>query len=104
LRDDGSIERLESKSVPLGAQEIPEIASLQTQLHPKDRVFLFSDGLIEQPFKGGGTIGLRRLQKCLQETRKLELNAAGQFIRDWFETQKDGAIQDDITFTLLAAK
>ncbi len=58
IRRDGEIEMLESTGPPIGIQRDAEFTGGSVQAEPGDRLFFFSDGLLETPGENGETLEL----------------------------------------------
>lgn len=77
-RSDGQFEVFASSGEPLGCFDNFECCAEQTKLQTGDRLFLFSDGLVEQ-YRGlpvQRTEGLNRLMQALRELHTEPLQAA----------------------------
>lgn len=74
-RAPGTTQWLTSESFPLGFDAEATFVSQLVDLHPCDRVYLFSDGIYEAPAPNGELWGRTRLQEMLQSSRTMDLAA-----------------------------
>jgi sigma-B regulation protein RsbU (phosphoserine phosphatase) len=87
VRDNGECVRLEAGGSVLGAFPNAPFAQQEIQLHPGDRLLLFTDGLTEACDENGEQFGEQQLIDLLQTHRResaddlkqLLLNSAAQF-------------------------
>ena len=79
--------------------------STSIQLHPGDRLFLYSDGITECENESGEQFGQDRLLACLKDSfsDSLEQTVARieQQVRDWNHGE---SFEDDVTFLILEWK
>lgn len=87
IPEDGQIRQLKGTGVPVGLHSEPDFETESVVLKPGDRLFLFSDGLVESKRKNGERVGLQRLMNWLKEIRHLDLNgitnAVSQHVKNW---------------------
>jgi serine phosphatase RsbU (regulator of sigma subunit) len=107
LRPD-KVDVLSSPGTPLGSDQF-SLGKCEAVLQPGDRVFLFTDGLLELTPPGyHGPLSMRKLFELFSKTRGLELSKA----MVWFAERlgpleminPDGTERDDVTFVMVDYK
>jgi sigma-B regulation protein RsbU (phosphoserine phosphatase) len=87
IPEDGEIRQLQGTGVPVGLHSEPDFETETVVLQPGDRLFLFSDGLVESKRKNGDRVGMQRLMNWLKEAQHLDLNgittAVSQNVKNW---------------------
>lgn len=104
LSQDGSMESLLSKGMPISQyapREIMDFSEQYTTLHPNSLLFLSTDGLYEQ-FQGE-VMYEGRLLKVLQESLSLPEATIADLVQKDFDDFRAGDDQaDDITFLIIS--
>ncbi len=103
LRRDGTIETLETTSMPVGlVPEIPFIVETR-QLHSGDRLVLYTDGVTEAENEGKEFYGRHRLKEVLAAGAVLDCEALYRSIQQSLADFTQGAEQsDDVTLLVLS--
>jgi serine/threonine protein kinase/serine phosphatase RsbU (regulator of sigma subunit) len=100
LREDKSVQTVGSAGSPMGSENFL-LGAKELLLKSKDRIFVYTDGIVEAKMKDGRDIGERRLRNLLVSTHSMDLVAA----RDYIVTQLDqlsyGKQEDDYTFLMI---
>ena len=65
IRRNGEVGMIPVSSLPLGIDESIGYESTYVRLEPGDRVFFYTDGVVEAPHPKGGIIGFDRLEQLL---------------------------------------
>lgn len=89
---------------PLGLMDEVRFESRHMQLSPGDRLFLYSDGLLDGlgelagggEDRGGGLRGMARLRRELDGVRQRPLDVAGRSVLEEVEQSLFGMVNDDI--------
>jgi len=76
LRRDGTVDRLDCGGPLIGLNHREENDEGDEQLREGDRLFLYTDGLTEQPDANGNSYGEARLVASLHATREVSLQEA----------------------------
>ena len=66
LREDGTIERLQSESIPLGIETAEKFPTNSTYLHRNDLLLIYTDGVPEARSSSGHEFGETRLLSTIQ--------------------------------------
>lgn len=102
IPEDGEIRQLTGTGVPVGLHSEPDFETQSVMLGPGDRLFLFSDGLVESKRNNGDRVGLQRLMTWLKEVRHLDLNgitsAVSQHVKTW---NADERSDDDVSILVV---
>ncbi len=104
-RSDGSAEMLKSTGMVLGVLDELEVEDEQIQLHPGDRLVVYSDGVTEALDAGGEQFGTDRLKELVVNSAHVDLGALIEILLK--SVQSHQATQtplDDITVGVLEAK
>ncbi len=100
-----SKERVESlirPGSPLGSRTELALGGQTIGLAPGDRLFVGSDGLVEQPARSGRPIGLQRVKRMLHNSADKPIDDARSYFEEQLEELAGGVPQeDDITFVLI---
>lgn len=89
---------LQLPGYPVGIVTSPEYEAKLVQLEPGDRVFLYSDGAVEQANCSGEQFGLARLMQQLSSRHQAPLQACIDLsLRAVLDTTPKGATDDDIS-------
>jgi sigma-B regulation protein RsbU (phosphoserine phosphatase) len=92
---------LDANGLPLGIDPDHTYRTVQWQLAPGERLFLFTDGICEARDRSGREFGRQRLQSALRQLVRLPLDALTQEVVDRVKDYMEGSdFEDD--FTLLA--
>jgi serine phosphatase RsbU (regulator of sigma subunit) len=97
LRDDGSVERLESTTFVLGLFTEWECRTAERQLLPGDLLAIYTDGITEAFNDRDEEFGEERLIRALQEHRRLAPNELVAAIFDEVRRFSPREQRDDIT-------
>jgi sigma-B regulation protein RsbU (phosphoserine phosphatase) len=99
---DGRLRKLHTSGMPVGMLEEAQFQTLQTQLHPGDKLVIYSDGLTEAENSDGQFFDTERLRVCLRDH---SANGAAQLHRALLDAvdhfSEGGVIRDDITALVL---
>lgn len=94
----GQSQIIETSSMPIGFSEFFTYEERELQLAPGDRIFLYSDGIVEARNPAGELWGKERFLESLETGRNLDIQKVvdNQIdrISDW--TQREG-FEDDVT-------
>jgi PAS domain S-box-containing protein len=105
IRGGTDLATLESrKRTILGAFDDPELQAEEVQLEPGDRLFIYTDGVIDCRDSRRRTFGENRLRRYLKNAGS---RAAGAFIQDLVDVLKNfcgGRMEDDFTVLLCDIK
>lgn len=101
------IELEESRGVPLGVLEAPNYEETQTSLTPGDRIFMFTDGVVELFNKQRVAYGESRLLKTIQDNRSLQtedlLDTVAKDVEMFLERDLDvEPLEDDFTLVVFS--
>ncbi len=87
-----------SPGFPVGVVARPEYELQVIQLSDADRVYIYSDGVIEQLGASGQQYGIPRLMQQLREHRSASLQSSiDQSLAAVLQTTADGKSDDDIS-------
>jgi tetratricopeptide (TPR) repeat protein len=101
-----SIEKWDTNGLFLGALENVDVGESYEEkadrLGPGDRVFLFTDGLVEARNQEGEEFGEKRISHLLMETRDISLeNARDRILEAWRDFLGESKLNDDVSFLLI---
>lgn len=97
-RDDGRIEVLRIEGFPIGIVERPEYAEMKIRLHPGDRVFLYTDGLIEAEDEHENIYGTERLaDKILANKNRGLEDCVASVIKSVNRWESSRGLEDDVS-------
>ena len=89
-----------ARGTPLGTENF-SVGSASGELHPGDRVYLFTDGIVEQRMSNGRQIGMRRLVQMMQRAAELPLqDAAAAFLTEMDLLRQNEEQEDDWTLAM----
>ena len=92
-------------NLPLGAFADTAYDQELTRLAPGDRLFLYTDGLIEAPDLNGEFFGQERLQAALEEASGEDLVGLKEVVGEILRQHTGGSLaHDDVTFMALEAR
>jgi len=98
LRSDGTVDRLDCGGPLIGLNHREENDEGEEQLREGDRLFLYTDGLTEQPDANGNSYGEARLVASLHARREVSLQeACNQAIAEIRRFSGTVPAQDDMT-------
>jgi sigma-B regulation protein RsbU (phosphoserine phosphatase) len=101
-RADGTLERLEAGGPIIGLGGILPFEEQEVQLCPGDRVFFYTDGIVECENAAGEPYGEDRFLQQLQHARHLPLEGVcEQVMRSLAEFDERAVLPDDITLVAL---
>ncbi|WP_167884199.1 PP2C family protein-serine/threonine phosphatase [Leptospira idonii] len=96
---EGELVPLKTKGKPIGVLSEENYHSVSSELYPKDRIYIFTDGLYEEIDGNGEAFGQGRLEEFLLQNREFSL---GQTLEDLFyrigEFRSGRPSEDDVTF------
>lgn len=100
---DGRVEALESISYPLGVRESIEIKARAANLGAGDKLFLYSDGVVESgPEHSGEQWGFERLEQSLERHSSRDVHGLRDGVLADLETfAGDHPLDDDLTVLVL---
>jgi sigma-B regulation protein RsbU (phosphoserine phosphatase) len=102
---DGSLEAVETKSVPIGVERRTVYGSTNVSLSNGDLLVLYTDGIVETMNAQGKQYGRKNLGSVIQRNRGLEPQAIVNAIRDDLESFAGGALpHDDRTLLIVKRK
>jgi sigma-B regulation protein RsbU (phosphoserine phosphatase) len=102
LSASGMVEVLETESEPLGLFGPAVLRRIERHMRPGDRLFLYTDGVIESSPGGGRAEGLRQLVGVCQARARAPLPGAATAIVD--ELHAGRRAGDDIVFLIVEAE
>ncbi len=103
LRADGTMEALDSTGLPIGIDEEAKFDEQVVELGAGDRVYLYSDGAIEEMNDQRGLFGIKRLKSVLVDNRAVTLRETLDLVIDAIRTWNNArSFGDDIS--LVAAE
>jgi sigma-B regulation protein RsbU (phosphoserine phosphatase) len=76
VRADGTTQVVDSPALPIGMLADPEYEEKEIDLRPGDRLYMYSDGLIEEVNPSGEMFGQERLQAAIAAQRSESLEAS----------------------------
>jgi sigma-B regulation protein RsbU (phosphoserine phosphatase) len=86
------------KGIPLGMLEDSKYKLCELQLHPGDKLYLYTDGVNEAMNNDGEQMGNERFLAKANEARNMDPSQFNDAIRETIAVFADGAEQsDDIT-------
>ena len=94
---------LESRSAVLGAfpDSVDMDATLDVELHPQDRIVLYTDGITDVFDSRGEMLGVEGVQNFVRETALLPFNEMKRGILDRVAAWRDGLPADDVSLVLV---
>jgi phosphoserine phosphatase RsbU/P len=102
---EGVARRLDSGGLPVGLFPDAEYSEASIQLEPGDRVYLYTDGILDAENRAGEHFGMQRLLDCLGRIRDRSLEAGLEAIPAELEQWTGSAdLQDDISALGLEVK
>src|SRR5207245_1618397 len=78
LRRAGSLERLEATGRPIGLMPGGGYSERRVPIEAGDRLFLYTDGLVDAENAAGDTFGVARLEELLARERAADLPSASR--------------------------
>ncbi len=92
------VRSFDSPNFPIGVVSEPDYEDSRIELRSGDRVFLYSDGLIEASNLAGELFGRKRLEAAVNASRELTLNDAIRAVVDAAaEWQESDRFKDDVS-------
>jgi phosphoserine phosphatase RsbU/P len=94
---------LESRSMILGAfpDAVDVTANPEVQLHPDDRIVLYTDGITEVFNSRGEMLGIEGVQEIVRQTSSLPPHEMKQGILDGVAAWREGPPTDDVSLMLV---
>jgi sigma-B regulation protein RsbU (phosphoserine phosphatase) len=102
VRQNGTVERLESGGALLGVFRNWVFEQQTVTLDPGDRLILFTDGITELKDSTEEEFGEERLEALLRGCRDLPAEQMKQRVLDAIASYNSGEYQDDITVVVIA--
>lgn len=97
LRKDGGIEQLQERGTIIGLDN-SDFPEGEVQLQPGDRIFMYTDGIVEHENKAGEFFGQERLCRQLRESQSSSIKETCDEVVSLLVNFGDGReIQDDVT-------
>lgn len=85
----------------LGWFDDPGVAEAVVQLEPRDRLVLYTDGLLEAKSPQGGMFGEQRLAETIMSLSSLDCGALGEELIGQVEGFTAGKLDDDLTVLVI---
>jgi sigma-B regulation protein RsbU (phosphoserine phosphatase) len=102
VRRDGTLERVDSTTLPFAMIEETPLEVRETTLNPGDTIAVFSDGIPEATTSGETFLGLDRVKQILAAQRHEPLRAICRRIVEVIEGfLAGGPASDDVTLIML---
>jgi len=102
---DAGIQRLASNAALLGISfGDTNINQKEIDFTPGNRLFLFTDGVIETKDAAGDEFGTERLEKFINENRQLDVNSFNQKLLEELSNFRKANFQDDIFIVNILTK
>ncbi|MBS2033442.1 serine/threonine-protein phosphatase [bacterium] len=101
LSADGNIKNLEGTGIPLGVMEDAEWGEQQTPVASRERLLMYSDGLLEARNQSGEDYGMERLQASLRATLRLGLEDALNQVESDVRNFCQGRLGDDLAILMM---
>lgn len=102
IADEGEWCMIESEGVPLGKVINPGYEAITFDLELGDKLFLYTDGIIEEASPQGEQFGFERLEELLYNTAALPIEAAHMALFSELEAHCEKPIfSDDVTLMLV---
>jgi sigma-B regulation protein RsbU (phosphoserine phosphatase) len=98
LRRGGGITALEEGGLPLGLIDVPVPEPLTLAFEPGDRLFLYSDGLVDC---GSEPLGEDGLDALIEESSALELSVVIDRFKAAMVERKGGPLSDDVSLLVI---
>jgi serine phosphatase RsbU (regulator of sigma subunit) len=105
LRKDGNVELIGQVGSPIGLAEELKLGFETTDLSLGDRLFLYTDGILEMKISADQMLGERKLGKLLQDTKDMSPSSAIAALAIKLDELrlKKSEQEDDFTFVILDA-
>jgi sigma-B regulation protein RsbU (phosphoserine phosphatase) len=101
-RSSGGWHALETSGVPLGRVADAEYRSVTIDMAVGDRLFLYTDGLVEERTPKGDMFGFERLERLLEEYGEMSCDEAAYWMHNALEQHRGSpALSDDVTLLVL---
>lgn len=105
LHEDGRVELFQRAGFPVGMFEDADFEEATVSLSPGDRVFFYSDGIVEAVNRGGEFYGLERLARAAASYREQDISGITKGILEDVMNFTTGArIMDDMTLLGVSVK
>ncbi|MBZ0269321.1 SpoIIE family protein phosphatase, partial [bacterium] len=102
IRRSGELERIQPVGTIVGLGGIVPFEDDERQLEPGDRLFLYTDGIVEHPNPAGQRFGDERLERVLSGSAGGDLDSLCDAVREAVDAFGEGLPpEDDITFMAL---
>jgi serine phosphatase RsbU (regulator of sigma subunit) len=103
VRADGRAVSCEAPALPIGVMPDTDYQETTIRLASGERLYFYSDGVVEEVSRGGEQFGPARLEKLVAATRRETLQRSVQNVLDAVITWRgDGRLRDDVS--ILAAE
>lgn len=101
----GKVDFLEMPSMPVGFTDQAVYEEQQILLKPSDRIYLYSDGILEARNPDEELYGKDRLQHLLEKSRKASLtDSVETILTEISDFTKDAGFEDDVSVLALELK
>jgi serine phosphatase RsbU (regulator of sigma subunit) len=103
VTENGEVDALESISYPLGARERLDIRTRAANLEKRDKLFLYSDGVVEASPEGSSEqFGFERLEQSLRRHATRDVHGLRDgVLSDLEEFAGNRPLDDDLTVLVL---
>jgi PAS domain S-box-containing protein len=101
LPERGPCRNLPVGGFPVGLVQRPEYEERTIDLSPGDRLYVYTDGLIEATRDDGCEFGAERLGEQIERGRELSLKKSVEALEATAEGWADGRLQDDLSILAL---
>ncbi|PWQ97282.1 SpoIIE family protein phosphatase [Leucothrix arctica] len=103
IADEGDWCMIECEGVPLGKVETPEYEAISFDLEIDDKLFVYTDGIIEEESSTGEQFGFDRLENLLYEVSKLSVDEANTAMFASLEAHCGKQVfSDDVTLMMVS--
>ncbi|RVU83629.1 PAS domain S-box protein [Leucothrix sargassi] len=94
---------IECEGVPLGKVETPEYESISFDIEVDDKLFVYTDGIIEEESPEGEQFGFERLEDLLYEVAKLPVDESNNKLFESLEAHcQKSFFSDDVTLMMVS--
>lgn len=103
IADEGEWCMIECEGVPLGKVQTPEYESISFDIEVEDKLFIYTDGIIEEESAAGEQFGFERLENLLYDVSKLSVEEANNAMFASLEAHCEKQIfSDDVTLMMVS--
>ena len=97
----GDARNLPVAGFPVGLASRPEYEERSLRLEPGDRLYIYTDGLLEAANPQGEELGAERLAREIEKSRSTSLKASVETIEAAAKRWASGPLQDDLSILAL---